>query len=75
VYPARVALLLLTQQEQLVLTALADDKTMAKLAAELHLSEGTITTHRRHLYRKLGANSREAALAAAAELGLLNWTE
>jgi LuxR family transcriptional regulator, maltose regulon positive regulatory protein len=74
VYPARVALLLLTQQEQLVLNALADDKTMAKLAAEQHLSESTITTHRRHLYRKLGVNSRETALAAAAELGLLDWT-
>jgi LuxR family transcriptional regulator, maltose regulon positive regulatory protein len=75
VYPARLALLALTQQEQLVLNALAHDKTMAELAAEVHLSEGTISTHRRHLYRKLGVNSRETALAAAAELGLLNWSE
>ena len=75
VYPPRVTLLLLTPQERLVLSALADDKTPAELAAEVHLSEATISTHRRNLYRKLGVNSREAALAAAAELGLLNWPE
>lgn len=75
VFPGEVSLVVLTRQEEVILDGLANDKTVAALAAELHLSEGTIKTHQQHLYRKLGVNSREAALQEASALGLLKWSE
>jgi LuxR family maltose regulon positive regulatory protein len=70
-YPAGVAVLHLTPQEHLVLVALVDGKTIDELAAELHLAPSTMKSHRRNLYRKLAVNSRDAAVLAAHELGLV----
>jgi LuxR family maltose regulon positive regulatory protein len=72
IFPAEVTVIELTGQEQAVLTGLADGKSTTELAAEMHLSEGTVKSHRRNLYRKLGVSSRSAAVIAAAELGLLS---
>ena len=72
IFPAEVTVIELTGQEQAVLTGLADGKSTTELAAEMHLSDGTVKSHRRNLYRKLGVSSRSAAVIAAAELGLLS---
>ncbi len=72
VFPRRLSVLELTRQEQLVLNGLAAGKKARDLAAELYLSLGTVKAHQRHVYRKLGVNSRSEALAVATELGLLN---
>jgi LuxR family transcriptional regulator, maltose regulon positive regulatory protein len=41
------------------------------IAAELYLSANTVKTHLRHLYRKLGAYSRQEAVHRARAIGLL----
>jgi LuxR family transcriptional regulator, maltose regulon positive regulatory protein len=61
----------LTAQEQRVLKLLAADCTYEQVGAELVLSIGTVRTHVRHIYGKLGAHRREQAIAAARRLGWL----
>jgi LuxR family maltose regulon positive regulatory protein len=41
------------------------------IAAELYLSANTVKTHLRHLYRKLGAYSRQEAVHRTRAIGLL----
>jgi LuxR family transcriptional regulator, maltose regulon positive regulatory protein len=60
----------LSESEQRVLRLLADGRSLAEVAKELFLSLNTVKTHRRTIYRKLGATTREEALERAAELGL-----
>ncbi len=42
-----------------------------EIAAELYLSANTVKTHLRHLYRKLGAHSRQEAVQRARAIGLV----
>ena len=42
----------------------------AEIAARLHLSRKTVEHHVAAIYRKLGVNTRDAARAAAIELGI-----
>jgi len=42
-----------------------------EIAAELHVSVNTVSTHRLHLYAKLGVHSRREAVNRARALGLL----
>jgi LuxR family transcriptional regulator, maltose regulon positive regulatory protein len=55
-----------------VLQLLATDLSRREIGARLFLSVNTVKTHTRSLYRKLGASSREEAVARAAALGLLD---
>jgi LuxR family maltose regulon positive regulatory protein len=75
IFPAEVSVLELTGQERLILDGLVAGQGASDIAAELYVSMSTVKTHQRNLYRKLGVNSREDALAAAAELGLLTWSD
>jgi LuxR family maltose regulon positive regulatory protein len=58
-----------------VLRLLAGELSQREIGSELFLSVNTVKTHTRALYRKLGATSREAAVARATALGLLDGDE
>lgn len=57
--------------ETAVLRLLATDLSVREIAADLFLSANTVRSHTRSLYRKLGVNSRDAAVARADVLSLL----
>lgn len=61
----------LTKQELKVLQSLRGKASLKKISSDLYLSVNTVKTHRRNLYRKLGAQSRDEALQAGRELRLL----
>lgn len=65
------ARLLLTQRETDVLVLLAEGLSSKEAARRLSISEGTVRTHRKHLYEKLGARRRSQAIQAAREMNLL----
>ena len=60
--------------ELAVLRYLASDRSQREIAADLYLSYNTVRTHIRAIYRKLNVGSREAAVAKADSLGLLDET-
>lgn len=62
----------LTPRERVVLGELARTGHLPSIAAALQVSDNTVKSQRRALYRKLGVASREEALAAAIEHGLLD---
>lgn len=61
----------LSDREALVLTGLARGHSTTSLAAELYVSTNTVRTQVKSIYRKLGATTRQEALAAALARGLL----
>lgn len=61
----------LTEREQQILALLTQGRQVREIAQCLGLSEHTVKTHLRNLYRKLGANGRAQATAIARALGLL----
>lgn len=61
----------LTEREQSVLIAAADGLTAREIGRRLGVCERTVTTHLNHIYRKLGASGRVAALAEAWRMGVL----
>jgi len=61
----------LTDSETRVLRYLPTHLGAPQIAAELYLSANTVKTHLRHLYRKLGAHTREEAVQRARATGLL----
>ncbi len=48
----------LTQREEEVLALLAQDKSIAEVENELVISNGTVKSHIRHIYAKLGVHAR-----------------
>jgi LuxR family maltose regulon positive regulatory protein len=60
----------LSEAEQRVLQHLVDGLTVPQVAHELWLSPNTVKTHRRSIYRKLGASDRDELLARAAGAGV-----
>ena len=62
---------LLSARELEVLGVLAEGLTNQQAADRLHVSLATIKTHVNHIYDKLGARKRTAAIARARELGLV----
>lgn len=63
---------LLTRRELEVLKVATEGLTARQIGHRLGVRERTITTHLGHIYRKLGAGSRVAAIAAAAQSGLMS---
>jgi DNA-binding NarL/FixJ family response regulator len=60
----------LTPREQEVLTLLASGHTAVSAAAQLGISEHTIKTHVKNLYKKLDVSSRASMVRAALDDGL-----
>ncbi|MEJ6488896.1 response regulator transcription factor [Leucobacter sp. USCH14] len=61
----------LSARETEVLRLVADGATNNEIAAQLHISDATVKSHLVHIYTKLGASSRTAAVATARDTGLL----
>lgn len=62
----------LTQRELEVLVVATEGLTARQIGHRLGVRERTVTTHLARIYRKLGAGSRVAAIAAAAHSGLVS---
>ena len=58
-------------REREVLQLVADGRSVAQIAAELHLSPHTVRNHVRHAMQKLGVHTRLEAVVAAARVGLV----
>jgi DNA-binding CsgD family transcriptional regulator len=61
----------LTGAERRVLRYLPTQLSAREIAAQLFCSVNTVKTHQRHVYAKLGANSRTEAVRRARALGML----
>ncbi|MFM6940711.1 MAG: response regulator transcription factor [Candidatus Planktophila sp.] len=55
----------LTKREQEILRQLSTGRTLTVIAAELHISQNTMKTHLKNLYKKLGAEGRHDAVEKA----------
>lgn len=62
----------LTERELQVLNGMADGKSNAEIGRDLYVSEDTVKTHARRLFRKLGARDRAHAVASAFRAGLVS---
>jgi LuxR family transcriptional regulator, maltose regulon positive regulatory protein len=60
-----------SEAEITVLRLLVTDLSAREIGEQLYLSPNTVRSHTRAIYRKLGVNSRAAAVARADALGLL----
>ena len=58
----------LTERETAVLELLAGSLSMREIGQELYVSQNTVKTHIRAIYRKLGVSTRHDALAAAQDI-------
>jgi DNA-binding NarL/FixJ family response regulator len=61
----------LSMREMQVLTGMSQGKSNAQIGRELYLSEDTIKTHARRLFRKLGAKDRAEAVAIGFRRGVM----
>ncbi|MET9355700.1 response regulator transcription factor [Streptomyces sp. NPDC006617] len=61
----------LTRRETEVLALVADGLSNQAIGQRLHLTEGTVKSHLARVYAKLDVDSRTAAVATAASLGLI----
>jgi DNA-binding NarL/FixJ family response regulator len=69
---------MLTGREREILTVAAEGLTARQIGSRLGVRERTVTTHLFRIYKKLGADSRVGAIAAAARSGLISvggWSE
>ncbi|HMO10289.1 MAG TPA: response regulator transcription factor [Actinotalea sp.] len=62
----------LTRRELEVLSGMSHGRSNAQIGAELFLSEDTVKTHARRLFRKLGAADRAQAVAIGLRTGLIS---
>ncbi|MCR6492228.1 response regulator transcription factor [Cellulomonas sp. P24] len=62
----------LTKRELEVLTGMSNGRSNSQIGAELFLSEDTVKTHARRLFRKLGAADRAQAVAIGIRRGLIS---
>ena len=61
----------LSESETRILRYLPTNLSVPEIADQTYLSANTVKTHMRHLYGKLGAHTRTAAVQRARSLGLL----
>jgi LuxR family maltose regulon positive regulatory protein len=61
----------LSDRELQVLRLLDSELTGPEIARELFVSRNTLSSHTKHIFTKLGATSRRAAVLRARERGLL----
>ncbi len=61
----------LSDRELEVVRLLATDLSGPEIARQLFVSINTLRTHSKHIFTKLGVNTRRAAVRRASELGLL----
>ncbi len=61
----------LTKRELEILRQLTTGRTLTVIASELHISQNTMKTHLKNLYRKLSALDRDDAVAKAKALFLI----
>lgn len=62
----------LTKRELEVLAGMSHGRSNAQIGADLYLSEDTVKTHARRLFRKLGAADRAQAVAIGLRQGLIS---
>jgi DNA-binding NarL/FixJ family response regulator len=62
----------LTERELQVLTGMSQGKSNGQIGRDLYLSEDTIKTHARRLFRKLGVHDRAQAVALGFRRGLVS---
>jgi DNA-binding NarL/FixJ family response regulator len=67
----QVAGIELTKREMEVLIGMSHGRSNAQIGADLFLSEDTVKTHARRLFRKLGAADRAQAVAMGLRQGLI----
>jgi DNA-binding NarL/FixJ family response regulator len=63
---------MLTERERQVLSGMACGKSNAQIGRDLYLSEDTIKTHARRLFRKMEVGDRAQAVAAGFRYGFVN---
>lgn len=68
--PARTTVEL-TKRELEVLAGMSHGRSNAQIGADLYLSEDTVKTHARRLFRKLGAADRAQAVAIGLRQGII----
>ena len=61
----------MTEREQQVLDGMSRGKSNAEIGRELYLSEDTVKTHARRLFRKVNAADRAQAVALGFRWGFL----
>lgn len=61
----------LTNREVEILELVGKRLTNKEIAAELHISVGTLQQHLNHIYKKLGVKGRRQAITKAAEFALI----
>lgn len=61
----------LSRREKQVLGLIVDEHTTSEIAEKLHISFGTVETHRRNILIKLGARNTAGLVRTAIEYGLL----
>lgn len=59
-----------TRQTQ-ILALVAEGMTNGQIGKELNMSVSTVSSHLRHLYRRIGANDRAHAVLLALRAGVL----
>lgn len=63
---------LLTERELQVLVGMSQGKSNAGIGRDLYLSEDTVKTHARRLFKKLGVSDRAQSVAMGFRMGLLS---
>ena len=61
----------LTPRELEILTILSTGRTVNSIAISLHISQNTMKTHLKNIYRKLEVGNRSEATEKAKSLGLV----